>query len=163
MSNPTKGKAIREMALGLRVEKTGLVDATADDLFNVYGKVLITLLIGECTGVGDGTVETILLNEKASTLDLCAATTVTSDAVGTMYRVTGDPAVILNGTGNTPIDVLVGLLSAFPATGGIVFNGGSAGLIIELTATDGSDATLAIKWELFYIPLEEGAYVEAAA
>lgn len=161
MSNPTKGKAIREMSLGLRVEKTAAVDATADDLFNVYGEVLITLLYGVCTGVGDGTAETILLNEKADTLDLCAATTVTSDAVGTVYRVTGDPAVILNGTGNTPIEKLVGLLSAFPSTGGIIFDG-QDGLIIELTATAGSDATLAIKWVLMYIPLEEGAYVEAA-
>lgn len=161
MTAKTKGHALRELALGLKVEKTAAVDATADDLFNVNGKVLITLLIGECTGVGDGTVETILLNEKASTLNLCAATTVTSDAVGTIYWVTGDAAVILNGTGNAPILKVGALLSAFQHTP-IIFDG-QAGLVIELTATDGSDATLAIKWTLFYIPLEDDAYVEAAA
>ena len=162
MSNPTQGKAVREVTLGLRVEKTAAIDATADDLFDVVGEVLITLFYGIVTGVGDGTVETILVNEKASSLNLCAATTVTSDAVGTVYRVTGDHAVILNGTGNAPRLKIASLLSAFSATGGIIFDG-QTGLVIELTATDGSDATLAVKWVIFYIPLEDGAYVEAAA
>jgi hypothetical protein len=162
MSNPSQGKAVRESALGLRVVKTAAVDATADDLFDVVGEVLVTLFYGIVTGVGDGTVETILVNEKASTLNLCAATTVTSDAVGEIYRVTGDHAVILNGTGNIPRLKVASLLSAFPATGGIIFDG-QDGLVIELTATDGSDATLAVKWVVFYIPLEDGAYVAPAA
>ena len=119
------------------------------------------MLYGIVTGVGDGTVETILLNEKVSSLDLCAATTVTSDAVGTTYMLTGDPAVILNGTANTPILYLCGLLSAYPYTGGIIFDG-QAGLVIECTATDGGDATLAVKWVLYYIPLETGATVVAS-
>jgi hypothetical protein len=39
---------------------------------------------------------------------------------------------------------------------------GQDGLIIELTATDGGDATLAIKWVILYIPLEEGSSIVAA-
>jgi hypothetical protein len=162
MSNPSLGKAVRETALGIRVVKTAAVDATADDLFDVVGEVLITLFYGIVTGAGDGTVETILVNEKASTLNLCAATTVTSDAVGEVYRVTGDHAVILNGTGNIPRLKVASLLSAFTATGGIIFDG-QAGLVIELTASAATDATLAVKWVILYIPLEDGAYIEAAA
>lgn len=159
MANPLSGKALRELGKGLSVEKTALIDATADDLFTVYSKVLITLLMGECTGVGDGTVETILLNEKASTLDLCAATTVTSDAVGTLYWLGGDAGGIMNG-GDAPA-IKVGQMAGV-APSPYIFDGGT-GLIIELTATAGSDATLAAKWTLFYIPLEDGARVVAAA
>lgn len=160
MSNPYKGKALRELLLGLRVEKTAAIDATADDLFTVYGLVLITLITGEVTGAGDGTVETILLNEKASSIPLCAATTVTSDAVGEIYVLSGDAGAVFNGADAPALKV--GQLAGTPLSP-YIFNGGSAGLIIELTATAGSDATLAAKWTLCYIPLEEGAYVEAAA
>ena len=161
MSNQTKDRAVTHTNVGVRVESTQAVDATGVDIFNIKGEVLITLLYGIVTGVGDGTAETIKLNEKASSIDLCAATTVTSDAVGQVYMLTGDPAIVLNGTANTPILYLCGLLSAYPYTGGVIFDG-QAGLIMELTATDGSDATLAIKWVLYYIPLETGATVVAS-
>ena len=161
MSNQTKDRAVTHTNVGVRVVSTQAVDATAVDIFNIKGEVLITLLYGIVTGVGDGTAETIKLNEKASSIDLCAATTVTSDTVGQVYMLTGDPAIVLNGTANTPILYLCGLLSAFPYTGGIIFDG-QAGLIMELTATAGSDATLAIKWVLYYIPLETGATVVAS-
>src|SRR3990170_570312 len=96
-----KGDAVRNVILGLRVEKTAI--SLADiDLFTVTGEVLITLLYGIVTGVGDGGATTIKLNEKTSSIDLCAATTVTSDAVGEVYLVTGDPTIIMNGTGSTP-------------------------------------------------------------
>jgi hypothetical protein len=158
MSNPTKGKAIREMALGLRVEKTAV--SLADiDLFTVKGEVLITLLYGVVTGVGDAGPTTILLNEKADSIALCAATTVTLDAVGEVYVLTGDRLVIMGGTGAVPVLKVAGILAAFPHNA-IIFDG-QAGLTIELTQT-GDDATHAVKWTLCYIPLEEGAYVEAA-
>ena len=74
MSNLRKGRSVRETALGIAVEKTAL--SVADiDLFTVTGEVLITLLYGIVTGVGDGGATTIKLNEKASSIDLCAATT----------------------------------------------------------------------------------------
>ena len=159
MSNPSLGDALRETVLGVRVENT--VAHVADiDLFTVTGEVLITLLYGIITGVCDAGVTTILLEEKSSSENLCAATTVTDDAVGEIYRVTGDPDIILNGTGSTPTLHVCGLLSAFPATGGILFDGGT-GLTIELTQT-GADATGAVKWVMLYLPLEKGANVVAA-
>lgn len=153
-----KGDAVRNVALGLRVEKTAL--SVADiDLFTVTGECLIIALYGIVTGVADGGATTIKLNEKASSIDLCAATTVTSDAVGEVYVLSGDPAIILNGTGSTPT-LKVGNIKAGFNEMPIIFDG-QAGLIIELTQT-GSDATHAVKWVLFYIPLEDGASIVAA-
>jgi len=153
-----KGDAVRNVALGLRVEKTAA--SVADiDLFTVTGECLITLLYGIVTGVGDGGATTIKLNEKASSIDLCAATTVTSDAVGEVYVLIGDPTLILGGTGAVPTLKVAGFLAAFPLNP-VIFDG-QAGLIIELTQT-GADATHAVKWVLHYIPLEDGASIVAA-
>ena len=153
-----KGDAVRNVALGLRVEKTAI--SLADiDLFTVVGECLITLLYGIVTGAGDGGATTIKLNEKASSIDLCAATTVTSDAVGEVYVLIGDPTIILNGTGSTPT-LKVGFSMAGFSINPIIFDG-QAGLILELTQT-GADATHAVKWVLHYIPLEDGASIVAA-
>ena len=158
MSNQKKTRAVRETALGIAVEKTAA--SVADiDLFTVTGEVLITLLYGIVTGVGDGGATTIKLNEKASSIDLCAATTVTSDAVGEVYVLCGDRTLIMGGTGAVPVLKVAGFLAAFPLNP-IVFDG-QAGLTIELTQT-GDDATHAVKWTLVYVPLEEGASVVAA-
>lgn len=148
-----------KLLLGTKTEKTAAHLADID-LFKVYGKVLCTLLIGEVTGVGDGGATTIALNEKTDSLAIAAATTVTSDAVGTMYGVTGDTTLILCGTANTPILKLSQFLSAFPHQP-MIFNGGTSGITIEATQT-GADATLTVLWSLFWIALEDGAYVEAA-
>ena len=152
------GDAVRNVTLGLRVEKTLASLATAD-MFTVTGECLITLLYGIVTGVGDGGATTIAINEKADSVPICAATTVTSDAVGEVYWVQGDPDLILNGTGQVPVLKIAALLSAFQHSPFIM--DGQTGLTIELTQT-GDDATHAVKWVLFYIPLEDGANIVAA-
>jgi hypothetical protein len=153
-----QGDAVRNVTLGLRVEKTLASLATAD-MFTVKGEVLITLFYGIVTGAGDGGATTIAINEKADSIPIAAATTVTSDLVGEVYWITGDPDIIILGTGQEAELKVAGLLSAFQHNP-IIFDG-QDGLIIELTQT-GADATHAVKWVLFYIPLEDGAYVEAA-
>ena len=158
MSNPSQGKAIRETNLGIRVEKTLASIATAD-MFTVTGECLITMFYGIVTGVGDGGVTTIALNEKAGSVPICAATTVTSDAVGEVYWVMGDPDLILNGTGQVAVLHIAALLSAFQHSP-FIFDG-QTGLTIELTQT-GVDATHAVKWVILYIPLEDGANIVAA-
>lgn len=156
MSRLTKGRAVRELQLGLKVQKEALTVADID-LFTVYGMVLITLITGEVTAESDAGPTTILLEEKASSVDLCAATTIDTDAVGTMYFLTGDPAIALSN--DIPVLKVAGLPSATPHNP-IIFDG-QAGLTIELTQT-GADATGKVKWTLFYIPLEDNAYVTAA-
>ena len=137
MSNPTEGKAIRELNLGLHVEKS--LAALADA--NIFAT-------------------TILLQEETGTQDLCAATTVTSDPVGTVYFLTGEMAVILNGTANAPIVDIGACLTGMPHSP-IIFGRTATANAIQLVQT-GDDADLVITWHCYYVPLEEGAYVEAA-
>lgn len=166
MSDYSKGSAIRETTLGLRVDKAGVLTAD-DDLFTVYGECLITLMYGVVTTVMDGGASTVALNEKASSIAIMAATTITSDAVGTVYLVTGQANATANG-GLAPT-VAVATATAehdstvdrSPVVSPWIFDGGTSGLIIESTET--GDDTGAITWTIFYIPLEEGAYIEAAA
>lgn len=160
MSNPTRGKAVRETTLGISATKTlaSLADA---NIFTTYGKILITLLMGEVTGVGDGGVTTIKIQSETDTIDMCAATTVTSDAVGEVYIMTGDKAVILNGTGSTPVKGVGSLLAAAGGLNPMIFGLHGTADAIQLVQT-GDDATHAVRWTIFYIPLEEGAYAVAA-
>jgi len=159
MSNPSQGQAVRETTLGIVVNKTlaALADA---NIFTVYGRNLVTLLTGSVTAAGDGGATTIKLQTETNTIDLCAATTVTSDAIGTTYFLTGEVAVILNGTGNTPIIDVGANLTGMPSSPVILGRPGTLDAI-QLVQT-GDDATLEIAWLLTYIPLDEGAYIEAA-
>jgi hypothetical protein len=158
MSTRTINKTVRETALGLRVVKT-LASAATADMFNVTGECWITLMYGIVTGVGDGGATTIAINEKADSIAIAAATTVTGDLVGEVYLVVGDGTLILNGTGNVPhLKTAYGLKTITP-DGWLI--DGQAGLIIELTET-GADATHAVKWVINYIPLEDDARIEAA-
>jgi len=160
MSSQWKGKAIRESTLGIHVAKT-LACLADGNIFATYGRVLVTLLWGQATAVGDGGATTIKLQEETNSVDLCAATTITSDAIGTTYFLTGDKAVILNGTGNTPVIGQAGALSAFPQTGGMIIGMAGAADAIQQVQT-GDDATAIIEWHAYYIPLEEGAYMTAS-
>jgi len=155
-----RDRALRELVLGIRVNKAGVLTAD-DDLFTVVGQVLITLLMGQVTTVMDGGASTVKLNEKTSSIDLCAATTITSDAAGEIYMLGGDAGAVVNGADAPTLKV--GQLAGTPLTP-IIFglgNGALGSLTIESTQT-GAD-TGEILWSLFYIPMEDGAYVEAAA
>ena len=164
-----RDRSIRELTLGIRVDKSGILTAD-DDLFTVVGQVMITLIIGEVTTVMDGGASTVKLNEKASSIDLCAATTITSDADGELYILSGQGNALLNG-GLAPA-LKVATLTAehdstvdrSPALAPIIFGLG-AGVLGSLTieSTETGDDTGVILWSLFYIPMEDGAYVEAAA
>jgi hypothetical protein len=159
MSRLTKGRALRELALGLHAEKSlaSLADA---NIFTLYGRVLITLLYGVVTGAGDGGATTIKLQEETNSIDLCAATTVTSDTVDEIYVLTGDKALILNGTGGVPVKTVGSLLSAYPPTLMIIGKDGTADAI-QIVQT-GDDTSHVVEWHLFYIPLDDNAYVVAA-
>ena len=158
MSDLSYAKRVRETALGIRVEKT-LVSLTTADMFTVTGENLITMFYGIVTGVGDGGATTIAINEKADSIIIAAATTVTSDAVGEVYWVMGDGILILNGTANVPhLKTAYGLGGVSPHA---FIMDGQTGLTIELTET-GADATHAVKWVICYIPLEDDASIVAA-
>jgi len=159
MSQLVTAKTIREGLLGIVATKT--LVATADaNLFTVYGRNLITLLTGSVTVEGDGGATTIKLQTETNTIDLCAATTVTADVVGTTYFLTGELAVILNGTGNTPIVDVGANLTGFPSSPVIIGRPATTDAI-QLVQT-GDDANLTIAWLLTYVPLDDDAYIRAA-
>lgn len=148
--------------LGWGVTKvSNLADGSGtDNLFTVTGRVLITSLTGEVTTVIGGAA-TMKLTDTTNSVDLCAATTIDTDAVGTMYALTSISTNILNGTGATPV---VGSIPNI--TGASLINvrvvGHVQGPITIAHILDAAD-TGAITWRLTYIPLVSGATVAAAA
>lgn len=148
--------------LGYRIRKvSNLADGSGtDDLFTVNGRVLITSLTGEVTTVIGGAA-TLKLRDTTNSIDLCAATTIDTDAVGTMYALPGLSAQILNGTGGTPVIGSVPNMTIPSSGAGQIIGDVQAALTISqvLDAVD----TGAVSWDLWYKPLVPGATVVAAA
>ncbi len=148
--------------LGFGVTKvSNLADgAGTDNLFTVTGRVLITSLTGEVTTVIGGAA-TLKLTDTTNSVDLCAATTIDTDAVGTMYALTSIAASILNGTGMTPVIGSIPNLTGSNHLDVRIVGDAQAPLTIA-QVLDAAD-TGAITWRLTYIPLISGATVAAAA
>jgi len=145
--------------LGFRVTKTGnLADgAGTDNLFTVTGRCLITHLSGEVT-VQLATTNDIKISNSTDSTDLCAATTIVNDVVGTMYHLDGVKAAVLN-AGIAPV---VGSTS--------LANGGYQPIIVgatqnakTLAMVSNAAGTGTIDWVLYYKPLVASATVTAAA
>ena len=167
MSTILQNEDLGRLLLGRHVVKSASVLTADDDLFTVYGLVCVNLMYGEAVaGPGDGGASTIAINESADSIAIAAATTVTSDAVGTLYIVSGQGDALLNG-GLAPTIKITALLATSgalwsPALAPMIWNGGSAGITIECTET-GDDADLQIDWHVWYTPLENDSYIDAAA
>lgn len=127
------------------------------DLFTITGKVAIPLLVGEVTTV-IATTTTYLMRVKTTNEAIFPATTITSDAAGTMYLFGGDPTVVLNNAG-TPVTRVAFVDGAGPVSPLIV--GLAGGSCILQSDLDGA-GTGVIRWDLFWLPLEAGASVVAA-
>lgn len=144
--------------LGARVTKTENVNtATGVDLFTVAGCVLITLWKIEVTDALNTTVIDYKLRVKTSNSDLCAASNVSSAAVGRIYQLNGNAA-----------DTLINTATATETadTGGkglanrvVGKSGGTLTLQSNRTAGAVGDEVI---HTLFWLPLEAGAYVVAA-
>lgn len=146
--------------LGYRVSKAEDANSAGADLFTVTGKVLITLMTGEVTNaLGAAAVADYVLKIKTTDEALCAATTITADALGTMYVLGGDVGDTLNG-GGTPTTRLAELNGKGLTNLTLGLASGSATICSAHTAT--GDAGDQITWSLFYLPLEAGASVAAA-
>lgn len=145
--------------LGWKVTKVSdMADgAGTDNLFTVTGRCLITSLTGEVTTV-IGTTTTMKLTDTTNSVDLCAATTITSDAVGTMYALGGVKADVLNG-GIAPV---VGSISFANGSFTPVIVGDVQAPLTIAHVLDGA-GTGAVTWTLFYKPLVASATVAAAA
>ena len=145
--------------LGYRVTKTSnLADGSGtDNLFTVTGSCLVNLIVGEVTTVVGGAA-TMKLRDTTNSIDLCAATTVDTDAAGTMYLFSG----VASETLNSSITPVIGV--AYKTTGGttpvVLGKGGGTSTISHVL--DAAD-TGAVLWTLYYLPITSGAGIVAAA
>ena len=142
-----------QAGLGRRVTKVGDISSAPDGLFTVTGKCLITLMVGEVTSVLATTQSLALLTGTNNSV-IAAATTITSDDPGTLYIVSGDPDLALNGGGTPGLEVAMltnGSLAPFMINDDTIsqsINGAGTGLI---------------QWDLYYIPLEASASIASSA
>lgn len=155
------GESVRAAALGIKVEKTAAVPASGstDDLFTVEGgAVKILSLVGIVETALPANTDLSLQfdpDDGGSDVDLADSATplaADSDVTGTIYTL-----------GDAVGDDLVA--STDVAAAGL---GGKALILadsgdIKLTSAGGGAGGGSIHWYLIYVPIETGAYVEAAA
>ena len=134
-----------------------LPQSTTEILFRVYGgRIHVKLLIGEVTTVIQSSDPVAKITsgrlDDASALvgtvyDIASTLNMSSDEVGTIYTVEGDGTAIVS-----------------PQLAGAGYFGAVAGFVQpqgEIYLTTGASKTGAIKWDLWYQPLDEGAYAVA--
>jgi len=159
MSDYNEGKAIRKLLMGIQVsrpaENISTTATPGDPMFDVVGLCLVTGLLGVCTTTHGGVANTMSFefNPDAGT-GADSAITATTD-IGTA-SVVGDVAVVVGASGTGPLGghVAVNVLGSTSGKG-IVLNDGVIGLVS--TATNG-----AWRWVIFYVPIDDGAYIEVA-
>ena len=144
--------ALANAVYGIRVDRASatLPATTQTEYFHVYnGRCLVTMLVGEVTTV----VQAQACNTSwesnpttGTTNAMCAVLDITGCEAGTLFSITGTvgDAMIKGSSGAVkgqlaPVVVAVG------------------GLELKTSATN----TGATKWSLFYLPLDDGAYIAA--
>lgn len=144
---------LRQTILGERVDRAdaNLPQTAAEAIFTVIGgRVQITGIVGVVGTV----IETQANNTKltanptvGSDVDICAVLSITADEAGTLYSITGTLSDALAGTA-------AGAVSA--QAKGVIVNTGT----IDLNCAASNTGTIA--WTIFYIPIDDGASIEAA-
>jgi hypothetical protein len=126
---------------------------TTSTIFTVTGgSIFVTGLFGVVTTAITGTTPALKLVATPTTgtaNDMCTALTVTSAEVGALFSLPSAVGSALNGAPNKSGSVSLG--------GGQLVAAGTIG-----ANTAAADAAGAIRWTLFYVPLDGAATVTAA-
>lgn len=152
MSDYIAGKALRKLLLGKKVERATatLPQTTAAAIFNIVGgRVAITRIVGEVTVIL-GAVGNMSLEGNPTTgtmVPLCAVVAAGTKEAGTLLGITGTFA-------DAMLAANAGALEA--QVKDVVLPVGTIDLRLSASSTG------ECKWTLFYIPIDDGAYVEAA-
>lgn len=151
--NQSARQSIADINLGMRVDKSTatLPAGTAGALFNVIGgRVAIKGILGEVTTV----VQTQANNTKltanptvGTSVDLCAVLDISADEVGCLYGITGNVGDALTGA-----DAGYAPLPEQPLVAAV------GTIDLDCAATN----TGSVKWSIWYVPVDDGAYIEAA-
>lgn len=145
---------LRAVRLGVRVDRasdTLPAGPAAEAIFNIVGgRVLLTAIVGEVTVAIQNQANNTKLTANPATgtsVDICAVLSIANKEAGTLFGITGTFATALVGANAgatvappTPVVLPVGTLD------------------LDCAATNTGE----IKWSLFYVPLDPGAYVTAA-
>lgn len=144
--------ALAQTAFGVRVDRAAatLPATTSTEYFHVYnGRCLVTMLVGEVTTVVQAQACNLSWESNpttGTTNAMCAVVDINAKEAGTLLSITGTvgDAMIAGSSGAVkaqlaPVAVAVG------------------GLELKTSATN----TGATKWSLWYIPLDDGAYILA--
>lgn len=151
--NQSARQVIADQRLGMRVDRPAatLPQTVAAAIFNVIGgKVAITGIIGEVTVIMGATANNTKLtgNPTVGTgVDLCAVLATENDEVGCLYGITGAIADALVGE-----DAGAAPMQANPLAVG------EGTIDLDCAANNTGEA----KWSIFYVPIDDGAYIEAA-
>jgi hypothetical protein len=152
--------AFRKALFGLKVSKAtaALPQTTVGNLFTISGgRVLVTGILGEVTTAIQAQANAIKLISNPTTgssVDLCATVDINALEAGGFLFLTPDLDA-------TPFSVALGKQNAGAATFGFA----NVGLVIPVGAIELSTAasnTGSVKWDLTYVPLDDGAAVAAA-
>ncbi len=151
--NQNTRQRLADISAGIRVDRATdtLPQTDSEALFTVVGgKCLVLGIVGEVTTI----IQTQANNTKliatptvGTATDICAALDISADEVGCLYGITG-----------TATDAMVGAdagHTVWPASP-IVVNAGT----IDLDCAASNTGSVA--WSIWYLPLEDGAYIEAA-
>jgi len=152
----TRGR-IADINQGLRVTKAAAsCAATADvSLFNVVGNVCLLGLVGVWDGLAETAATTIAVKHDPTT----GTETIIGAASGTQSAKAAGSMLTLNGTALGAMVDSTGVGAAPIGAAGAIFINGPG--IIEMTVA-GATNTQTITWHLWYVPMSDGAYVEAA-
>lgn len=160
----------RTLVLGRKVARATatIPQSTSAAIFTVTGgRILVTSVIGEVTTVIGGTSVNFNITytpSGGSAADLCAATACTSDAVGTIYSLTSAVATDLlsvqsvSAIGGTPVAAseAPNVTFAHALWRPILVRAGAMNFKTSASTTG------AVKWDLTYVPYDDGASVVAA-
>jgi len=153
MSEFIKLEDVRQLHKGIKVERPASLTPQTGVLpiFNVLvGRVAITQIVGEVTVVLPALANNMTLEHNpavGTTVPLCLLLDTTGDEVGCLYGIEGDPAVALIGIN----------AGGLPAQ--------ERDVILPIGTLDwrcSASRTGEIKWTIFYVPIDDGAYVTVA-
>jgi len=156
--NPSTQSRIADINLGIRVDKAAIAIAgiSTKDIFTVVGgRVLVRALIGEVTVAIQAQANAAKFRSTptvGAVADMCATGETNNMAVGGMISLPGTSiATAAHVTSTTAV-------GAVPAcnTAGIIVPAGTIGF------NTAADNTGSMKFTLWYVPLDDGAYVVAA-
>lgn len=151
--NQSQLEALTPFMAGRRVDRStaALPQTTQSALFTVAGgRVLMLGIVGEVTTIIQNQANNTKLVANPTTgtdVDICAVLSIANDEVGCLYGITG-----------LFTDAMVGAnagASVWPRNPVILPVG-------TLDLSCAASNTGAVKWSLFYVPLDDGAIVTAA-